>query len=125
MMITKHGFQISDMTLCLWVNEQQFQGKESLYSRSGEIQDVSRIVVPIYNKENGFTHITNRYIPVEETQRMRGVLLTHAPTDLVNSNQFEIETLSGKIIEKNKVSGLSEISLTTCRIQPVPWTGLT
>jgi len=38
---------------------------------------------------------------------------------------FEIETLSGKIIEKNKVSGLSEISLTTCRIQPVPWTGLT
>ena len=99
--------------------------KKGLYSRSGEIQDVSRSVVSIYDKENGFPHITNRYVPVEETQRMRGVLLTHAPTDLVNSNQFEIETLSGKIIEKNKVSGLSEISLTTCRIQPVPWTGLT
>jgi hypothetical protein len=42
---------------------------------------------------------------------MRGELLTPAPTELVNSNQFEIETLSGKIIEKNKVSGLSEISL--------------
>jgi hypothetical protein len=111
MMTTKHGFQISDMTLCLWVNEQQFQEKESLYSRSGEIQDVSRIVVSIYDKENGFTHVTNRYVPVEETDRMRGVLLTHAPTDLVNSNQFEIETFSGKIIEKNKVSGLSEISL--------------
>ena len=87
MMITKHGFQISDMTLCLWVNEQQFQEKESLYSRSGEIQDVSRIVVSIYNKKNGFTHITNRHVPVEETERMRGVLLTHAPTDLVTSNQ--------------------------------------
>ena len=87
MMITKHGFQISDMTLCLWVNEQQFQEKESLYSRSGEIQDVSRIVVSIYDKENGFTHIPNRYVPVEETERMRGELLTPAPTDLVTSNQ--------------------------------------
>jgi hypothetical protein len=37
MMITKHGSQIPDMTLCLWVNEQQFQDKQSLYSRSGEI----------------------------------------------------------------------------------------
>lgn len=87
MMITKHGFQISDMTLCLWVNEQQFQGKESLYSRSGEIQDVSRIVVSIYDKGNGFTHITKGYVPVEETERMRGVLLTQAPTDLAKGNQ--------------------------------------
>ena len=86
MMITKHGFQISDMTCACGSMNNNFRKKKVCTAAAARSRMSAGSLFPFY-KENGFTHITNRYVPVEETERMRGILLTHAPTDLVTSSQ--------------------------------------
>ena len=37
-MISKHGFEICDKALCLWVNEAEFLKKQMIYVSAGEIE---------------------------------------------------------------------------------------
>ena len=62
MMKNKHGLVVSDISLCLWVNEEEFKQKEELYARSGEVDSVHRIVISIFDSKNGFSHMTSRYV---------------------------------------------------------------
>lgn len=111
-MIThKHGLTISDISLCLWVNETEFKEKEELYKRSGGVEPVHRLVVSIFDNRNGFFHVTSRYVLDQDVNKVRGILLSHIPNRFDNKDSFEVETYPGKAIEKEKIASLNEIIL--------------
>ena len=109
MMVHKHGFEISDMSLCLWVDDADYMQKEEIYIRVGEVASVSKIVVSIFDRNNGFTHTSSRFVPETDAEKIRNILMTHIPDDVAKSDDFEILTYSGKSVEKNKISRLDEI----------------
>ena len=109
MMVNKHGFEISDMSLCLWVDDADYKQKEEIYVRVGTIASVCKIVVSIFDSNNGFTHTSSRFVPEADVKKIRNILLTHIPDDVAKSDDFEIHTYSGKSVERNKISRLDEI----------------
>ncbi len=111
MMLNKHKLTISDISLCLWVNEIEFKQKEELYTRSGEIESVHRIAVSIFDSKNGFSHVSSRYALDQDVNKVRGLLLSHIPDSFTVKKSFEVEIYPGKVIEKGKISGLNEIVL--------------
>ena len=111
MMTTKHNLDITDISLCLWVNEAEFKQKEELYMRSGGIESVHRIAVSIFDSNNGFSHETNRYALDQDVNKVKGLLQSHIPDNLAADGSFEIEIYPGKLIERGKISGLNEIVL--------------
>jgi hypothetical protein len=111
MITRKHGLTISELSLCLWVNEAEFKEKEELYTRGGVVEPVHRIVVSIFDNKNGFFHVTSRYVLDQDVNKVRGILLSHIPNKFDNEDSFEVETYPGKAIEKEKISDLNEIVL--------------
>jgi hypothetical protein len=111
MMQSKHGMHVSDLAMCLWVNEQDFLAKQSLYERSGNIEPVNKLTVSIFDERNGFTHITNRFALQSDTEQVKAVLLSHVPDSLESSDNFTLTLTPGRAIERGAISGLSEISL--------------
>lgn len=111
MMTNKHGLSVSELSLCLWVNEDEFKQKEKLYARSGEVETVHRIVVSIFDRKNGFSHMTCRYVLDYDVNKVRSILLSHMPKNFVNKDSFEVETFPGKVIDKGKITNMNEIIL--------------
>jgi hypothetical protein len=111
MMQTKHAFEISDLAMCLWVSEKDYLIKKSLYDRSGDILNVDRLTVSIFDQRNGFSHITNRFARKEDTDQVKSILLSHVPKELADSADFSLDITPGRTIERGPISGLSEISL--------------
>lgn len=111
MMIHKHGFEITDMSLCLWVDDADFKQKEDIYVRAGSVVSVCKIVVSIYDSNNGFTHTSDRFVPEKNAEKIRNILMSHISEDVAKSDGFEIVTYAGKSIERNKISRLDEIVL--------------
>jgi len=111
MMQSKHGMSVSDLAMCLWVSEHDFLAKQSLYERSGDILQVEKITVSIFDQRNGFTHTTNRFALQADSEQVKAVLLSHVPNELANSTDFDLTITNGRAVEKGAISGLSEISL--------------
>ncbi|MCK4951074.1 MAG: hypothetical protein KAS48_04590 [Gammaproteobacteria bacterium] len=111
MMTNKHGLSVSGLSLCLWVNEEEFRQKEKLYTKSGEVETVHRIVVAIFDSKNGFSHMTSRYALDHDVNKVKSILLSHMPKNFANKESFEVETFPGRVIEKGKISSMNEIIL--------------
>ena len=97
--------------MCLWVSEKDYLIKKSLYDRSGDILNVDRLTVSIFDQRNGFSHITNRFARKEDTDQVKSILLSHVPKELADSADFSLDITPGRTIERGPISGLSEISL--------------
>ena len=111
MMQNKHGFDVSGLTMGLWVSEKDYLSKQSLYERSGDIISVDRLTVSIFDQRNGFTHVTHRFAHQDDSDQVKAILLSHVPETLINSDDFTLEVTPGRTIEKGPISGMSEISL--------------
>ena len=111
MMTNKHGLSISRMSLCLWVNEEEFKQKEKLYTRSGEVETVHRIVISIFDSKNGFSHMTCRYALDQDVNKVKSILMSHMPGKFINRESLEIEAFPGRVIDKGKILSMDDIIL--------------
>ena len=111
MMQSKLSFDVSELTMSLWVNEADFKAKQNLYERSGDLMAVDKINVSIFDQRNGSTHVTDRFTLTNDTDQVKNILLPHVPKALVDSEDFTLDIMAGQTIEKGPISGLSEISL--------------
>jgi hypothetical protein len=110
MMQSKHSFDVSELTMSLWVNEADFKAKQNLYERSGDLMAVDTITVFIFDQRNGSTHVTNRFALTNDTDQVKNILLPHLPKALVDREDLTSDIMPGQTIEKGPISGLSEIS---------------
>jgi len=115
MMQNRHGFEVEDLSLCLWIAEDRFERNRKLYEASGRIEEVDRVQVLIFDQNHGFCHTTSRYVPTADTSKFQEILLSHVAEDVRSSDGFEMNLDRGVCIEKetaqelrNIVMGLSE-----------------
>ena len=52
MMQTKHGFEESDLTMCLWVPVDEFNTRAKLYERIGAVDEVTRLTSTIFDERH-------------------------------------------------------------------------
>lgn len=95
MMRQEHGIEVRHLRLCLWLGETTFMRNAGPYSHGGEVEDVNRITLSIFDRQHSYFLHVKRYVLAEESQLMEGVLLSHVPDDIQASGDMEIEVTAG------------------------------
>lgn len=110
MMFHKHGLRIRDLSLWLWVKDADFKAREEFYERAAESMEVDKLVLFLFDEENGFSHILHRYVPTMETKRQQELLLSHMSPDLVTAGNYELTAVQGFCV-RNEIKNLEKIVL--------------
>ena len=90
MMFHKHGLKVRDLSLWLWVKEDEFEERKEVYSRSPEVVSVNKLELLLFDENNGFSHTINRYAKIEETKNLEKILFSHLSPELVTSGNYEL-----------------------------------
>lgn len=101
MMSQRHGFEIRDLGLCMWLDVRDFQRHAAVFEHAGEVRPVTRLEAIIYDARHGYDIILNRYAPADETERMSEVLRSHVPEDVLEAGRFELRTRPGYAVERS------------------------
>lgn len=100
LMTHKHGLRVGAPGICLWVHESEYQRNANVFDRAGEIETVNRIVVDLFDREYGFSHAITRYARAAESDKVLGILRSHIPAGLRDSDACQIEVVGGRVVRQ-------------------------
>ena len=101
MVTTKHGLVVeTDLSLCLWVHEEEYIRNEDVYSRAGDVSPVNRLLILINDESHGYYYSASRYVPLKETEKVKEILLSHTSSAQRNDEFTNIEVIPGYTIEQ-------------------------
>lgn len=101
MMFHKHGLKIQDVSLWLWMGQKDYTARQEIYSRAVEVVAVNKLCIFVFDEENGFSHVINRYAPQEESPQVEKILSSHLAPELVASGNYEITIHNGYCLKNN------------------------
>lgn len=99
LMTHKHGLKVGEPTLCLWVDNGDYEHNANVFDRAGEVEPVNRIVVDLFDAEYGFSQTVTRYARASESDRVVEILSSHIPGDLCDSEACQIAVIEGKVVQ--------------------------
>ena len=100
LMTTKHGLKVGEPKLCLWIDDSEYEASANVFDRAGEVEQVNRIVVELFDREYGFSQTTTRYTRTNETDRVLDILRSHIPPELCDSESCSIDVISGRVVQQ-------------------------
>lgn len=110
MMFHKHGLKIQNITLWLWIEEQDYLAREKLFEHAPETLQVNRLGVFLFDDINGFSHNSYRYAKNDQVNKMKEILLSHVSQELVASGNYNLTVEKGFCIKKD-IKNLSKLVL--------------
>ena len=100
LMTTKHELQVGPPILCLWVDDDEYAQNASVFDRAGDVEEVNRIVVELFDSEYGFSQTSTRYARTAETEQVLQILRSHIPADICDTEECSIEVISGRVVQQ-------------------------
>lgn len=100
LMTTKHGLKIEEPAPCLWVHSDEYAQNEAIYSHSANVERVNRIVVSIFDEYYSFSHIVNRFVHENDTEKLVEVLSNHMKGRIDSGDKVELFVIHGYCIER-------------------------
>ena len=100
LMTEKHGLQVSNPTLCLWVSMAEYQENEAIFASAGEIERVDRILLDLFDSDYGFSQTSIRYALHDETEKLVQILKSHVPDGLRDSKGCSVEIIEGMVVQQ-------------------------
>lgn len=100
LMTSKHGLKVAEPSLCLWIDDEEYRQKASLFERAGEVEPVNRIVVDLFDAAYGFSQTNIRYARTVECDQVLEILRSHIPADLRDTDACDISVVSGQVIHQ-------------------------
>jgi len=102
LMTNKHQTRITDLHLCLWLSQEEYATHESVYSRSGETEQVNRVIVDLFDEEYGFSNPVVPYVRSSETDKVIQILTSHIPQQIIDSDNCTIIVHEGYSITQRQ-----------------------
>ena len=100
LMTHKHGLQVSNPTLCLWVSQTEYEENEAIFERAGDLEAVDRILLDLYDAEYGFSQTSIRYTRHAETGQVVQILKSHVPESMRNSEACSVDIVPGMVVKQ-------------------------
>ena len=75
---------------------------EDVYSRSGDVEPVTRIIVDLFDEEYGFSNAITRFVRESETEQVIKIISSHIPNNISDSDDCQIQTFSGYGITQHR-----------------------
>ncbi|MFK8067242.1 MAG: hypothetical protein AB8D52_03260 [Gammaproteobacteria bacterium] len=103
MVTTKHGLVVeTDLSLCLWVHEEEYLRNEDVYRRAGNVSSVNRLMIMINDESHGYYYSASRFVPSKETDMVKNILLSHKTNNEGDDDLTNIEVVPGYTIEQKE-----------------------
>lgn len=100
LMTNKHGLSVSEPTLCLWVDENDYQRSAGVFDRAGEIEVVDCIAVDLFDPEYRFSQTISRYVRSAESEQVIEILRSHIPAELSAPDTCRIDVIGGRVVQR-------------------------
>jgi hypothetical protein len=101
LMTNKHGLKVGEPSLCLWVDDEEYQHNAGVFDRAGDVEAVNRIVVDMFDAEYGFSQTTTRYARAGESEQVVDILRSHIPPELRDSESCNIMVITGHAVHQS------------------------
>ena len=100
LMTNKHGQQIDEPVLCLWIDDEDYRRSSDVFDHAGQVEAVSKIVVDLFDPEYGFSQTIVRYTRSHEAEQVADILRSHIPAHLRDSDDCQVEIVAGHAVSQ-------------------------
>lgn len=118
MVRTRHEIEVQNVQLGLWLPSSEFRGNPELFLHSGEVEDVSCIVIGWFNPRHHYTLDIVRYVPTSQCESVKRILLSHVSGEKRESQYFNLTEQHGVCVSREiedpgveLILGLSDMEL--------------
>lgn len=101
MMRNRHGIEVRHLKLCLWLGEATFMRNAGPFSHAGDIEEVSRVQVSIFDEQHSYFFDVKRYVLAEEADKVQEIMLSRIPAEIRKRGDYEMELTPGLCVERN------------------------
>lgn len=100
MMQHRHNLAVSGHALCLWLGEETFLRNAGPFSHAGELVDVNRILITVFDPDHHYLFDIQRYVPTEDSTAISNILLSHLPANLTRRKDYDLDITHGYCVER-------------------------
>ena len=105
MMANKHDLIVRNAAPCLWLTDTEYLGHPALFDLAGPCEPVSCLRFAVFDQTTGLCNTLQRFVPTNESEQLRDLLLRRVPPDLRASDDFVMEQRNGCAIIKAGIDG--------------------
>jgi hypothetical protein len=98
MMANKHGLVVHGLAVCLWLPEQEWQAQGDIFQRAGTMESVHRLSFAVYDRTTGLCNTMQRYVPADDADKVRDLLLARISPDARAEGDFAMELEAGRAV---------------------------
>jgi len=106
LMANRHGLTVEQATVCLWLPELEYTKQKDVFDKAGRVEEVHCLSIGHYDSELGLCTTTQRYIPIEYIEKVKGLLLARVPEGAVMSSDLLTETEVGFAVHRKAADEL-------------------
>ena len=118
MMANKHGLVVHGLSVSLWLPEQEWQAQGQLFQRAGAIEAVHRISFAIYERATGLCNTMQRYVPADDVDTVKELLLQRIPSEVRTEGDFAMEIEAGRAVIRDDVVDPATLGHALSEIRP-------
>jgi len=109
LMVTRHGFQVTQIQPCIWIPEALSHKHTNLFSHAAFHEPITRFDFDSFDEISGVTDRQTRYVPTTELDQIESIFRQHlmpseADTKLTKTAGAAISTTPAKLWTKTQPS---------------------
>lgn len=118
MMANKHGLVVHGLSVSLWLPEQEWQAQGQIFQRAGSIEAVHRISFAIYERATGLCNTMQRYVPADDVDTVKDLLLQRIPQEVRTEGDFAMEIEAGRAVIRDDIVDPATLGHALSEIRP-------
>lgn len=77
MMENKHGLSVSDASVSVWVDQEEFDRLRAVYARAATLLKVRKLSFFAYSEEDSIDYQATRFVAQDECEKVKEIILGH------------------------------------------------
>lgn len=118
MMRTRHKLEVRGIRVGLWLTSPEFRANAGTLLHGGSAEEVTQIRISAFNTRHLYTLETVRYVPTEQFESVKEILLSHVADSDAERQNFDVSEHHGvcvsRVIEDPEIElvlGLSDMEM--------------
>lgn len=105
-MFHRHGLTVSDMSLHLWVDIEEYESRKIIYDKLDQPEAVDRIQLLLSCETSNACHAVVRFSAHEEIETIKEIMLSHLCEEIRSSQSYQFIITPGYIFKlRNESEG--------------------
>ena len=95
MMQNKHGFLVTDVSVSIWVDFDEYERLNAIYEQAADGEAVLQLIFFVYSDQEAMHYQVVRYVPMAQSDTVKEILLKHFAPKASDRENVSIEERPG------------------------------